>query len=42
MVIYELQDKQYVPIESDAEGRLSSQVFPGLRVDPSEVFSGLD
>lgn len=42
MVIYYLQDKQYVPIESDADGWLISQIFPGLRVDPSEVFSGLD
>ena len=42
MVIYNLQDKQYVPIESDANGWLASRVFPGLRVDPSEVFFGLD
>jgi Uma2 family endonuclease len=42
MVIYYLQDKQYVPIEPDAHGWLASRVFPGLRVDPSEVFSGLD
>ncbi len=42
MVIYNLQDKQYVPIESDAHGGLASRVFTGLRVDPSEIFSGLD
>ena len=42
MVINYLQDKQYVPVESDANGWLASRVFPGLRVDPSEVFSGLD
>ena len=42
MVIYYLQDKQYVPIESDADGRFASRVFTGLRVDPSEFFSGLD
>jgi len=42
MVIYNLQDKQYVPIESDVQGWLASRVFPGLRVDPSEVFFGLD
>ena len=42
MVIYNLQDKQYVPIESDAHGRLASRVFAGLRVDPAEVFSGLN
>jgi Uma2 family endonuclease len=42
MVIYNLQDKQYVPIESDDDGWLASRVFPGLRVDPSEVFFGLD
>jgi Uma2 family endonuclease len=42
MVIYNLQDKQYVPIESDAPGRFASRVFTGLRVDPAEVFSGLN
>ena len=42
MVIFCLGDKQYVPIESDAHGWLASRVFPGLGVDPSEVFSGLD
>ena len=41
MVIYSLQDKQYIPIESDADGWFASRVFPGLRVDPAEVFSGL-
>jgi Uma2 family endonuclease len=42
MVIYYLQDNQYVPIESDADGWLVSRVFPELRIDPAEVFSGLD
>jgi Uma2 family endonuclease len=42
MVINNLQDNQYVPVESDAHGWLASRVFPGLRVDPSKVFSGLD
>ena len=41
MVIYNLQDNQYVPIESDADGWLVSGVFPELRIDPAEVFSGL-
>jgi Uma2 family endonuclease len=37
-----LQDKVYVPAEPDADGRLTSRVFSRLRVDPAEVFSGLD
>jgi Uma2 family endonuclease len=42
MVINILQDKEYIPAEPDADGWLTSRVFPELRVNPAEVFSGLD
>jgi Uma2 family endonuclease len=42
MVINILQDKEYIPAEPDADGWLTSGVFPELRVNPAAVFSGLD
>ena len=42
MVINILQDKEYIPAEPDADGWLTSRVFSELRVDPAEVFAGLD
>jgi len=41
MVINILKDKEYAPAGQDDDGWLPSRVFPGLRVDPAEVFSGL-
>ena len=41
MVINILKDKEYAPADQDDDGWLPSRVFPGLRVDPAEVFSGL-
>ena len=37
-----LEGKEYVPIAPDADGWIASPTLPGLRVDPAEVFSGLD
>jgi Uma2 family endonuclease len=42
LVIHVLSGEEYVPVEADADGSLPSQILPGLRVDPSEVFAGLD
>lgn len=37
-----LRDDTYVPLLPDADGLISSQIVLGLRVDPAEVFAGLD
>jgi Uma2 family endonuclease len=42
LVINRLQGEDYVAVAPDADGRIASPALPGLRVDPSEVFSGLD
>ncbi len=42
MVMNVLHGEEYVPVEPDAEGWLASSTLSGLRVDPVEVFSGLD
>jgi Uma2 family endonuclease len=42
LVINRLQGEDYVAVEPDTDGWLASRVFPGLRVDPAEVFSDLD
>jgi Uma2 family endonuclease len=42
LVIHVLAGVEYVPIEPDADGRLTSRALPELRVDPREVFAGLD
>ncbi len=42
VIINILQDKVYIPAEPDANGSLTSRVFPELRVNPAEVFFGLD
>jgi Uma2 family endonuclease len=36
-----LRDREYVTADQDDNGWLHSRVFPGLRVNPSEVFSDL-
>ena len=36
-----LTGDEYIPVEPAADGWLESQVLPGLRVDPDEVFAGL-
>lgn len=40
--INKLRGDDYVRIEPDVDGLLTSPTLLGLRVDPSEVFSGLD
>ncbi len=42
LVINRLQGEDYVAVEPDTDGWIASPTLPGLRVDPSEVFSGLD
>ena len=42
LVLDKLQGEEYVAVEPDSDGRTASPTLPGLRVDPSEVFSGLD
>jgi Uma2 family endonuclease len=42
LLINRLQGDDFVPIEPDADGWIASPTLPGLRVDPAEVFSGLD
>jgi Uma2 family endonuclease len=42
LVINWLHGEDYVAVEPDADGCLASPTLAGLRVDPAEVFSGLD
>ena len=41
LVVNILEGTEYVPADPDDDGWLPSRVFPGLRVDPAEVFSDL-
>lgn len=41
IVLNALERGVYLPVEPDADGRFSSRQFPGLRIDPDEVFSSL-
>ena len=41
LIINTLQGEDYVSAELDADGWLVSRVFPELRLDPAEVFTGL-
>ena len=42
LVINRLQGEDYIAVEPDTEGWIASPTLLGLRVDPSEVFSGLE
>ncbi len=42
LVVNFLEGQTYVSVSPDSGGRLASRVLSGLRVDPAEVFSGLD
>jgi Uma2 family endonuclease len=42
LAINRLQGEDYVAIEPETDGWIASPTLPGLRVDPSEVFFGLD
>ncbi len=42
LVINRLQGEDFVAVEPDSDGRIASPTLPGLRVDPAEVFFGLD
>ncbi len=42
LVISKLQGEDYAPVDPDVDGWIASPTLPGLRVDPSEVFSDLD
>src|SRR5919107_3192891 len=41
LVVNLLQGEEYVPVVPNSDGLLTSPTLPGLRVDPSEVFSSL-
>ena len=42
LVVNLLEGKEYVPIAPDTDGWIALPTLSGLRVDPTEVFSGLD
>ncbi len=42
IVVNVLLGDEYVPVTPDAEGVIASSILSGLRIDPAEVFSGLD
>jgi Uma2 family endonuclease len=42
IVVNALVGDSYVTIEPEDDGTVFSRAFPGLRVDPAAVFSGLD
>ena len=42
LVINWLQGEDYIAVEPDDDGWVASPTFSAIRVDPSEVFSGLD
>jgi Uma2 family endonuclease len=42
LVINRLQGEDYIAVEPDPDGWIASPTLPELRIDPSEVFSGLD
>ena len=42
LIINVLEGDTYQPIRPDADGRYSSRVLRGLRVDPSNIFAKLD
>jgi Uma2 family endonuclease len=42
LVLNRLQGEDYVAVEPDTDGRIASSTLPGLRIDPAEVFSGID
>jgi Uma2 family endonuclease len=42
LVVNLLEGHTYVPASPDAAGGFASQALPGLRVDPLDIFSGLD
>ena len=42
LIVNVLEDKTYLPVSPDADGWLNSRVLPGLRVDPTTIFAGLD
>jgi Uma2 family endonuclease len=42
LVINVLEAGMYLPIQADPDGWLSSRALRGLRVNPSDLFAGLD
>jgi Uma2 family endonuclease len=42
LVVYVLDGEEYIAVEPDADGLIASSILSGLRVDPAEVFAGLD
>ncbi|MBW3631866.1 MAG: Uma2 family endonuclease [Chloroflexi bacterium] len=42
LVVNVLEGQTYVPVAPHGDGWLTSRALPGLRVDPSTIFAGLD
>jgi Uma2 family endonuclease len=42
LIINVLQGENYVPVQPEAAGRLSSRALPGLHVDPAAIFAEMD
>lgn len=42
LIVNVLQGEDYVSVEPDADGSIASPTLAGLRVDPSDVFAGID
>jgi Uma2 family endonuclease len=42
IVVNVLDGEEFVAVEPDEDGLITSRMLPGLRVDPAEVFAGLD
>jgi Uma2 family endonuclease len=42
VIVNALDGRDYRAVEPNAQGWVASRVFPGLLVDPAEVFAGLD
>jgi Uma2 family endonuclease len=39
--VHTLESESYVTIEPDADGKIASRRFPGLRVNPRDIFAAL-
>lgn len=42
LVVLVLDEEEYAAVQPNADGSIASRKLPGLRVDPAEVFAGLD
>lgn len=42
LVVSSLEGRVYMPVAAEADGSIRSRRFAGLRIDPADVFRGLD